>query len=36
MPKGSGLVYGGETPQDRTNIKIVPYQQLNRLFELTA
>ena len=32
-PQGSGLVYGGETAQQRTAVVIVPFQQLDRLFE---
>jgi len=34
-PEGSGLVYGGETAQQRTTVTIVPFQHLNRLFGLT-
>jgi predicted AAA+ superfamily ATPase len=32
-PEGSGLVYGGETAQQRTAVAIVPFQQLDRLFD---
>jgi predicted AAA+ superfamily ATPase len=32
IPKGSGLVYGGETEQQRSNVSIVPVQYLHRLF----
>ncbi|WP_419661477.1 AAA ATPase like protein [Desulfosarcina variabilis str. Montpellier] len=33
IPNGSGLVYGGETEQQRSNVSIVPVQYLHRLFE---
>ena len=32
IPNGSGLVYGGETEQQRSNVSIVPVQYLHRLF----
>lgn len=35
IPNGSGLVYGGKNSQKRTDVSIVPFQQLNRLFKLT-
>jgi hypothetical protein len=33
-PNGSGLVYGGETSQQRTAVTIVPFHDSNRLFGL--
>lgn len=33
-PKGSGLVYGGDETQQRTDVSIVPYRRLNSLFSL--
>ena len=36
MPKGGGLVYGGEKAQQRTTVSIVPFQGANRLFDLTT
>jgi hypothetical protein len=32
IPAGSGLVYGGEIEQERTDVSIVPIQRLHRLF----
>ncbi|MFO7970554.1 MAG: ATP-binding protein [Desulfobacterales bacterium] len=32
VPKGMGLVYGGERRQERTNVSIVPFNRLNDLF----
>ena len=32
--KGSGLVYAGDEPQQRTAVSIVPFRQLNSLFSL--
>ena len=32
IPNGSGLVYGGEAEQQRSNVSIVPVQSLHRLF----
>jgi uncharacterized protein len=32
IPRGSGLVYGGKEAQRRTDVTIVPYQQLSDLF----
>ena len=34
MPRGAGLVYGGEQAQQRTGVKIVPVRDLNSLFNL--
>jgi uncharacterized protein len=31
-PNGAGLVYGGETAQDRTTARVVPFKQLESLF----
>ena len=32
MPNGSGIVYGGKSVQKRTNVSIVPFQLMSRLF----
>jgi hypothetical protein len=32
IPWGSGLVYSGNETQERTDVSIVPFQHLNRLF----
>jgi len=34
IPKGSGLVYAGDEPQQRTDVSIIPFWQLNSLFSL--
>jgi len=36
IPKGSGLVYGGDKCQRRTDVSIVPFWQLNKLFSLAT
>lgn len=33
IPKGSGIVYGGNEVQTRTNFSIVPFTHLNKLFD---
>lgn len=35
-PKGSGLVYGGDESQQRTDVSIVPFRQLKSLFSLAG
>jgi len=34
IPKGMGLVYGGDESQKRTDVSIVPFNRLNDLFQL--
>lgn len=34
VPKGTGLVYGGNESQKRTDVSIVPFKRLNDLFRL--
>jgi predicted AAA+ superfamily ATPase len=36
IPKGSGLVYGGDESQQRTDVFIVPFRQLKSLFILAG
>ena len=35
IPRGSGLVYSGETAQKRTDVAIFPFNQLQALWEMT-
>ncbi|MBN1931376.1 MAG: ATP-binding protein [Desulfobacterales bacterium] len=34
IPKGSGIVYGGDKVQQRTDVSIVPFDHLNHLFNM--
>ncbi|MDY6987090.1 MAG: ATP-binding protein [Thermodesulfobacteriota bacterium] len=34
VPKGTGLIYGGDESQKRTSVSIVPFKHLNDLFRL--
>ncbi|MBW2178527.1 MAG: ATP-binding protein [Deltaproteobacteria bacterium] len=34
IPRGSGLVYGGDSPQKRSDVSIFPVEQLPSLFDL--
>jgi len=34
VPKGTGLIYGGDESQKRTDVSIVPFKHLNDLFRL--
>ena len=34
IPKGTGLIYGGDESQKRTDVSIVPFKHLNDLFRL--
>jgi hypothetical protein len=36
IPKGGGLVYGGESAQQRSTVSIVPFQAATRLFDLAT
>ena len=35
IPNGSGIVYSGDQGQKRTNVTIVPFQQVNTIFSLS-
>lgn len=36
IPRGGGLVYGGESPQKRTDVTIVPVSHLDDLWEMSS
>jgi hypothetical protein len=36
IPGGSGLVYGGDEPQRRTGVTIVPVKRIDDLFNIAC